>query len=173
MVHLLQIFGLGTQSGLAEAEAQTIEKLLDVSPGRRQRVEGSEPWLTGPVSAFNDAADFVSLPRMAEAPASATNAEWQEARSLAAAFFLQLPVFPRALVALTGKGNFAGMDGTPEWDSEPFFAVILIAFVSRCSTCRGTSSTAILPVTGARRRPAPRESSRPSWMALWTRALDR
>ncbi|MFB8086853.1 hypothetical protein [Streptomyces sp. NPDC055992] len=129
VAHLLQIFGLGTQPDLAEAEAQTIEKVLGVSPGRRQRVEGAEPWLTGPARALNDAADFVSLPRMAEALADATDADWQEARSPAAALFLQLPVFTRALAALTGKANFAGMGGSIEWDSEPLFAVILIAFV--------------------------------------------
>ncbi|MFE7624159.1 hypothetical protein [Streptomyces sp. NPDC057509] len=129
VAHLVQIFGLGTQPDLAEAEAQTIEKVLGVSPGRRQSLEGAEPWLTGPASALNGAADFVSVPRMAEALADATDAAWQEARSPTAALFLQLPVSTRALAALTGKDNFAGMGGTIEWDSEPLVAIILIAFV--------------------------------------------
>lgn len=129
VAHLLQIFGLGTQLDLAEAEAETIEKVLGVSPGRRQRVEGAEPWLTGPASLLVGAADFVSLPRMTEALADATDAEWEEARSPAAAFFLLLPVFARALAAMNGKQNFAGFGGHTELDSEPLFAVLLLAFV--------------------------------------------
>ncbi|MER7696736.1 hypothetical protein [Streptomyces sp. NPDC096095] len=129
VAHLLQIFVLGTQPALAESEAETIEKVLGVSPGRRQRMEGTEPWLAGPASLLVGAADFVSLPRMTEALADATEAEWEEARSLAAPFFLQLPVFTRAVAAMTGKKNFAGMGGHTELDSEPLFAVLLIAFV--------------------------------------------
>ncbi|MGW8485188.1 hypothetical protein [Streptomyces sp. NPDC055886] len=48
---------------------------------------------------------------------------------MAAALFLQLPVFVRAVAALTGKENFAGMGGHSELDREPYFAVLLIAFV--------------------------------------------
>ncbi|MFJ4689236.1 hypothetical protein [Streptomyces sp. NPDC088789] len=127
--YLLQIFGLGTRPDLSEDEAETIEKVLGVSPGRRQRVEGADPWLTGPASALADAAEFVSLPRLAEALADATDTEWQEARASAAALFLQLPVAARAVAAMTGKENYAGMGGHATLDSHPFMAVFLIAFI--------------------------------------------
>ncbi|MFD5161857.1 hypothetical protein ACFWMJ_27905 [Streptomyces hawaiiensis] len=129
VAHLLQIFALGTQPDVAEGEAETIEKVLGVSPGRRQRVDDAGPWLTGPASALVGAADFVSLPRMTEALTDATDTEWQEARSSAAAFFLQFPVFTRAVAAMTGNANFAGMGGHTALDSDPLMAVLLIAFV--------------------------------------------
>ncbi|MGW8485187.1 hypothetical protein [Streptomyces sp. NPDC055886] len=75
VVHLLRICVLGTQPALAEPEAETIEKVLGVSPGRRQRIEGAVPWLAGPASLLVGAADFVSLPRMTEALDGATEAE--------------------------------------------------------------------------------------------------
>lgn len=128
VAHLLQIFALGKQPDVTEEEAETIEKVLGVSPGRRQRVEDADPWLTGPASALVGAAGFVSLPRMAEALADATDSEWEEARSPAAALFLQLPVFARAIAAMTGKENFAGMGGHTALDSEPIMAVLLVAF---------------------------------------------
>ncbi|MFD8911714.1 hypothetical protein [Streptomyces sp. NPDC059575] len=129
VAHLLQIFALGKQPDVTEEEAETIEKVLGVSPGRRQRVEEADPWLTGPASALVDAADFVSLPKMANALADATDSEWEEARSPAAALFLQLPVVTRTMAALTGKGNFAGMGGYIVLDSEPIMAVFMVAFV--------------------------------------------
>jgi hypothetical protein len=129
VAHLLQIFALGTQPDMTEFEAETIEKVLGVSPGRRRRVEDAGPWLTGPASTLAGAADFVSLPRMAEALAGATDAEWEEARSSAAAFFLQLPVFARAVVAMTGKENLAGLGGYAVLDGDPLMAVLLIGFV--------------------------------------------
>ncbi|WP_159041793.1 hypothetical protein [Streptomyces aureus] len=128
VAHLLQIFAVGTRPDVTEDEAETIEKVLGVSPGRRQRVEGAEPWLTGPASLIVGAADFVSLPRMTEALADATDAEWEEVRSVAAALFLQLPVVTRAVAAQTGKGNLAGLGAYAALDSEPLFAVLLIAF---------------------------------------------
>ncbi|MFI0961442.1 hypothetical protein ACH4S8_08555 [Streptomyces sp. NPDC021080] len=128
VAHLLQIFALGKQPNVTEEEAETIEKVLGVSPGRRQRVEDVDPWLTGPASALVGAADFVSLPRMAGALADATDSEWEEARSPAAALFLQLPVVTRAIAAMTGKENFAGMGGHIALDSEPIMAVFLVAF---------------------------------------------
>ncbi|MFE2560837.1 hypothetical protein ACFXGT_33465 [Streptomyces sp. NPDC059352] len=127
--HLLQIFALGTQPDVTEDEAETIEKVLGVSPGRRQRMENAAPWLTGPASVLVDAADFVSLPRMAEALSQATDTDWEEARPAAAALFLQLPVFTRAVVAMTGKENPAGLGGHATLDSEPHMAVLLVAFV--------------------------------------------
>ncbi|MFJ9112611.1 hypothetical protein [Streptomyces sp. NPDC102283] len=87
------------------------------------------PWLTGPASVLAGAADFVSLPRMTEALTDATDTEWEEARSSVAAFFLQLPVFSRAVAAMTGNRNFAGMGGHTALDSEPLMAVLLMAFV--------------------------------------------
>ncbi|WP_159391579.1 hypothetical protein [Streptomyces viridochromogenes] len=128
VAHLLQIFVLGEQPDVTEEEAETIEKVLGVSPGRRQRVEDADPWLTGPANALVGAADFVSLPRMAEALADATDSEWEAARSPAAALFLQLPVVARALVATYGKENFAGMGGLTTFDEEPLMGVLLVAF---------------------------------------------
>ncbi|QES11766.1 hypothetical protein DEJ45_04690 [Streptomyces venezuelae] len=127
--HLLRIFALGTQPDVTEDEAKTIEKVLGVSPGRRQRVEDAGPWLSGPASALVGAADFVSLPRMTEALAHASDTEWEESRASAAAFFLRLPVFTRAVAAMTGRENLAGLGGHAALDSEPLMAVLLIAFV--------------------------------------------
>ncbi|MFJ4338651.1 hypothetical protein [Streptomyces sp. NPDC088915] len=128
VAHMLQIFALGTRPEVTEDEAGTIEKVLGVSPGRRQRVEGAEPWLTGPASLLVGAADFVSLPRMSEALAEATDPEWEEARSVATALFLQLPVVARAVATHTGKENPAGLGVLAGFDSEPLFAVLLLAF---------------------------------------------
>ncbi|MDX2621280.1 hypothetical protein PV356_17380 [Streptomyces sp. WI03-5b] len=129
VAQLLRIFAVGTQPNVTEDEAETVEKVLGVSPGRRHRVEDAGPWLTGPASVLVGAADFVSLPRMTEALTDATDTEWEEARSSAAAFFLQLPVFSRAVAAMTGNKNFAGMGGHTALDSEPLMAVLLMAFV--------------------------------------------
>ncbi|MFB8047175.1 hypothetical protein ACFC8F_38460 [Streptomyces hydrogenans] len=128
VAHMLQIFALGTRPDVTEDEAETIEKVLGVSPGRRQRVEGAEPWLTGPASLVVGAADVVSLPRMTEALAEATDAEWEEAREVATALFLQLPVVARAVAAHTGKKNLAGFGVFAVLDSEPLFAVLLLTF---------------------------------------------
>ncbi|MET9374029.1 hypothetical protein ABZX98_07745 [Streptomyces sp. NPDC002992] len=128
VAHMLQIFALGTRPDVTEDEAEMIEKVLGVSPGRRQRVEGAEPWLTGPASLVVGAADVVSLPRMTEALAEATDAEWEEARSVATVLFLQLPVVARAVAVQTGKENLAGFGVFAVLDSEPLFAVLLLAF---------------------------------------------
>ncbi|MGW0137514.1 hypothetical protein [Streptomyces calvus] len=127
--HLLQIFGLGQRPEMTEEDAETIEKVLGVSPGRRQRVEGAGPWLAGPATDILDAADFVSLPKMSEALSSATDSELEAARPLAAALFLQLPVVARALTAVYGKENFAGMGGFADLDQEPTMGVLLTGFV--------------------------------------------
>ncbi|MEU0721087.1 hypothetical protein ABZ498_28390 [Streptomyces lavendulocolor] len=128
VAHLLQIFALGEEPEVTEEEAETIEKVLGVSPGRRQRVEDAGPWLTGAASALVGATDFLSLPRMAEAIADATDSEWAAARPVAAALFLQLPVVARALAATYGKDNFAGMGGLTALDGEPLMGVVLVAF---------------------------------------------
>lgn len=128
VVNLLEIFVLGQRPDMTEEQAEAVEKVLGVSPGRRQRVEGAAPWLIGPASDLAGAADFVSLPRMAEALAGATGSEWETARSMAAALFLQLPLMVRAATVMYGKTNFVGMGGVAGFDSEPLAGVLLFAF---------------------------------------------
>ncbi|WP_280669123.1 MULTISPECIES: hypothetical protein [unclassified Kitasatospora] len=125
---LLRRFVLGEQSEVSEEHALVVEKVLGISPGRRQRVEGSGPWLTGPAKDLFDAVP-IALPQLAQAVAQATDGELESARTLAAALFRNLPIAARLIGAATGDENRAGLHNIARLDQEPEIAVLLVPTV--------------------------------------------
>jgi hypothetical protein len=116
---------------VTEEEARTVEKVLGISPGRRQRVEGAGPWLVGPAKDLFDAAPFVSMPAMTRAVTEATDADLEAARRPAAAFFFVLPLAARMLGAMSGDTNRAGMEGYGHFDEHPDAAPLVVALSLR------------------------------------------
>ncbi|MFJ1610954.1 hypothetical protein ACIOHS_47880 [Streptomyces sp. NPDC088253] len=126
---LLRLFAFGETVDTTEEEAATVEKVLGVSPGRRQGVNGSRPWLVGPAQDLFDAAQFVSVPRMAETLNEATDADLESARQLVAMLFRFLPLVARMIGALFGNDNYAGMQGVGHLDENPEFVMLLVPMV--------------------------------------------
>jgi len=122
------LFAFGETLEATEEDAAVVERVIGVSPGRRQRVNGAEPWLTGPASDLFGAAQFVSVPKMTETMAQATDAEMEAARQLVAAMFRFLPLVARMMGAVLGD-NYAGMAGLGQLDEQPDIAVMLVPMV--------------------------------------------
>ncbi|MGW4982635.1 hypothetical protein [Streptomyces mirabilis] len=126
---LLRLFAFGETLDTTEEEAATVEKVLGVSPGRRQRVNGAGPWLVGPAQDLFDAAQFISVPRMAETLVDATDVELESARQLVAMLFRFLPLVARMIGAVFDNDNYAGLEGVGLLDEHPEFVMLLVPMV--------------------------------------------
>ncbi|MFG2276030.1 hypothetical protein ACGFNY_40500 [Streptomyces chartreusis] len=126
---LLRLFAFGETVDTTEEEASTVEKVLGVLPGRRQGVNGSGPWLVGPARDLFDAAQFVSVPRMAETAIEATDAELESARPIVAMLFRILPLVAKMIGALFGNDNYTGMQGVGHLNENPEFVMLLVPMV--------------------------------------------
>ncbi|MFM9760769.1 hypothetical protein [Streptomyces scabiei] len=126
---LLRLFAFGETPDTTEEEAATVERVLGVSPGRRQRVNGGGPWLVGPAQDLLDAAQVISVPRMAETLVDAADAELESARQLVAMLFRFLPLVARMIGAVFGNDNYAGMEGVGHLDDHPEFVMLLVPMV--------------------------------------------
>lgn len=126
---MLRLFAFGETLDTTEEEAATVERVLGVSPGRRQRVAGGGPWLVGPAKDLLDAAQVVSVPRLAETLMDATDAELESARQLVAMLFRFLPLVARMIGAVSGHDNYAGMEGVGRLDEHPEFVMLLVPMV--------------------------------------------
>jgi hypothetical protein len=112
--------------GDTEQEAQTIERVLGMVPGRTASIDGSGPWLTGPAAALLDAADVIALPRLLDAVRNATEGELEMARQTARAIFQFLPFMIRLIGNLTGDDNFNGLGAMRDADQSPEVLFLLI-----------------------------------------------
>jgi hypothetical protein len=128
---LMSTFGFGVP-GTGEQDAQKVERVLGIAPnGRRTRVSGEEPWLTGPAEALFGAAEVTSFPHLLEVVEDATDAELAAVQPLAAVFFLKLPFFLRLVDVFTGKNNSLGMAGLSQLNQDPELGVLVAAmFIS-------------------------------------------
>ncbi len=115
--------------GDTEQEAQTVEKVLGMIPGRTRTIEGSGPWLTGPAAPLLDAAEFIALPRLHEAVRSAADGELEMARETVRATFQFLPFMVRVIGVLTGDDNHIGLAGLRDADQKPEVLFYLIPII--------------------------------------------
>jgi len=117
---MIRTFAFGKPvDGDAEQQAQLVERVLGLTPGRRHRIEGEGPWLTGPASDLLDAADIVALPRLLEAARDATDADIETARQTVVAMYRYLPLMVRFMDAVVGKANYLGLAGMQNIDRQP------------------------------------------------------
>lgn len=126
---MLRLFAFGESIETTEEQAAAVERMLGVSPGRRQRVEGAGPWLTGPAQDLFSAAEFLSLPKLVVTTEGASDAELEGARKLVLAIFRFLPIMARMLGALFDDDNHAGLGGMKHIDENPEFVLLLVPSV--------------------------------------------
>ncbi|MFF3554570.1 hypothetical protein ACFYXL_14315 [Streptomyces tsukubensis] len=124
---MLRAFGLGETVTATDGEAFAVERLLGVSAGRRQKVHGVGPWLTGSPQDLFAAAPAVALPALAEAMATVTDTDLEEARPVAHALFFGMPLVARLIGTVHGKDNHAGFGGIARLDEEPTAALWMVA----------------------------------------------
>ncbi|MFC3894460.1 hypothetical protein ACFOWZ_23520 [Lentzea rhizosphaerae] len=130
-VHLLlRAFALGDAVDTTTDDAKIVERVLGVAPnGRRQRVEGAGPWLTGPAEALFETAEIVALPTALRAVSEATDAELATARDIVAVLFRHLPLVARMMAALFDDANYAGLAGLDQIDQHPEIVTLLVSYV--------------------------------------------
>lgn len=123
---MLRGFALGEQVEVTTDDATAVERVLGLSPGRRHRVDGAGPWLTGPPEELFDGAEIVAIPQTLAAVLDATDAELDTARQMVAVLWRYLPLMARMLAALFDDENYAGMSGLARLDQQPELVLILV-----------------------------------------------
>lgn len=104
--------------------------MLGTAPhGRRQAIDGTGPWLTGPAEDLFSTAETVALPSLVEALTSATEAQLATARQIAIAMFRDLPLMVRMLGTVTGDESYAGLAGLSQIDQHPETVIYLVPMV--------------------------------------------
>jgi len=127
---VVRLFGLGETIDGTAHDATLIENVLGIAPnGRRHSIDGEEPWLTGPAEDLFGAAGIIGLPRLAEAVASATEAELGAARQTVVALFQYLPLMIRMVGVMFGDDNYTGLAGLGQLDQQPEFVIYLVPMV--------------------------------------------
>nr|BEK65022.1 hypothetical protein KPHV_22490 [Kitasatospora purpeofusca] len=126
---MLRGFLLGEETNTGEGQALMVEKALGLGPGRRDRVAGAGPWLTGPAAALFDASRFVSMPALAIAVREADDQALEAARTTTTALFHALPLLARLVTATAGQENLAGLGGFGRLDENPEFVHLALAMV--------------------------------------------
>ncbi|MFE4514737.1 hypothetical protein ACFRMQ_11175 [Kitasatospora sp. NPDC056783] len=128
---LMRAFAFGEQRQVSEDDALVVERVLGISPGRRERVAGAGPWLVGPAADMFDTGSAVtSLPSMARALAQASDSELDQARRMAAALAAGLATAARMLTATTGKPNKAGLQNAAALDRNPLLSLLLVGMAA-------------------------------------------
>ena len=127
---IIRLFGLGEKIETTSQDAVLVEKVLGIAPnGRRQTIDGTGPWLTGPAEDLFNEAEIVALPSLIEALTSASDAQLSTARQIASIMFRHLPLMVRMLGAISGDENYAGLAGLSQLDQHPETAIYLIPMV--------------------------------------------
>jgi hypothetical protein len=127
---LLRTFAFGERVEAGAGEADTVERVLGAAPnGRRHRVSGAGPWLTGPAEALLEAGDVVALPSILESARQATDAELDTVRRIVIALFRHLPLVARMVNVMFDDDNYAGLGGLAEVDRNPEIVMLLIPSV--------------------------------------------
>jgi hypothetical protein len=127
---MIRLFGLGEKPETTAQDAVLVEKVLGMAPnGRRQTIDGTGPWLTGPAEDLFSAAEIVALPNLVEALANANEAQLATARQIAITVFRDLPLMVRMLGAISGDENYIGLAGLSQLDQHPETVIYLIPMV--------------------------------------------
>jgi hypothetical protein len=127
---MIRLFGLGEQTETTAQDAVLVERVLGIAPnGRRQTIDGTGPWLTGPAEDLFSAAETVALPNLAEALTNASEAQLATARQIAITLFRHLPLMIRMLGAISGDENYTGLAGLSQLDEHPETVIYLIPMV--------------------------------------------
>ncbi|MFD4829209.1 hypothetical protein ACFWPV_05030 [Streptomyces uncialis] len=124
---LLRTFGLGEVPTASDSEAFEIERLLGVAPGRRHKVDGAGPWLTGSPHDLLSAGLTLALPVLAQTMETASDSELEEARPFARSLFHLMPLAARLIGATHGNDNHAGFGGIAHLDEEPELGPLMVA----------------------------------------------
>ncbi|MFB8290671.1 hypothetical protein [Kitasatospora purpeofusca] len=131
VVRLLRAFAFGEQQGVSEDDALMAERVLGISPGRRDRVADAGPWLTGPAAElFEFGADVTSLPAIAGSVAAAGDDELERARVLAQTLAAGLALASRVLDEATGSANRAGLQAVSDLAGEPFVRLLMVGLAT-------------------------------------------
>jgi hypothetical protein len=127
---LIRVFGMGETIDGTAHDATSMEQVLGLAPnGRRHSVSGEQPWLTGPAEELFSAASIVSLPRLAEAVATATEPELCAVRQTVVALFQYLPIMIRMVGAMFGDDNYTGLAGLGQFDQQPEYVIYLVPMI--------------------------------------------
>lgn len=126
---LIRVFGLGETIEATAAEATAVERVMGIANGRRQRVEGAGPWLTGPPEDLFGAGAITGLPHLLNAIANASDAELTSARQTVIALFRHLPLMARMLNAVSGEDNYAGFAALSQLDQHPEVVVYIVPMI--------------------------------------------
>ncbi len=127
---LLRVFVLGEPADATTEKAEAVERVLGLAPnGRRHRVHGAGPWLTGPAEVFFDAAECVALPHLLPVVLDATEAELEAARHFVMVLWRCLPLMARMLTAAFDDENYAGMSELRHLDQHPEIIPIMVPAV--------------------------------------------
>ena len=122
-------FGEGPTDQTAE-HAEMIESVLGLDQGARtRRIDGTDPWLTGPATDLFDAAEYLNLPALIEVAKTATEEELIEARCHVVALFRYLPFLLRGFSLLVKSRNPIGLGLLNTLDERPNAVPWLIAAV--------------------------------------------
>lgn len=116
---LIRSIGLGEQVDATPAQGTAVERTLGITPGRRRSPLSGQPWLTGPAEAFFGAAGIVSVPRLLESAASASDQELEAGRRSVIALVRILPLATRMTDVLSGRDNTMGLSSIEQVTSHP------------------------------------------------------
>lgn len=126
---MLRMF-LGQAIEGTAAEAATMERVIGIAPkGRRNAIGDSEPWLTGSAGDLFGLASSIALPNLVKAVADATSADLTAARQTVISLVRYLPILVRLIAALSGDGNYTGLEGISQIDQHPEAVLILVPIV--------------------------------------------
>jgi hypothetical protein len=127
---MVRIFGIGEIIDGTAHDASLVETVMGLAPnGRRHSINGEEPWLTGLAEDLFGAAEIVSLPRLAEAVSSATDAELDTARQTVIALSRYLPLMIRMIGVMFDDDNYTGLAGLGQLDQQPASVMLLVPMV--------------------------------------------
>jgi hypothetical protein len=126
---LIRSIGLGEQVEGTPAQGAAVERTLGITPGRRRSPVTGQPWLTGPAEEFFGAAGIVSVPRLLESAASASDEELEAGRRSVIALVRLLPLAARMTDVLSGRDNTIGLSSLEQVTSHPEIIMWLLPAV--------------------------------------------
>ncbi|GGY34815.1 hypothetical protein [Streptomyces anulatus] len=126
---MFRTFGRGESITVTDDEAFELERLLGLAPGRRHKVDGVGPWITGSPHQLLDLARTFAPPALFKTMLTVTEAELEEARPFAHTLFYGMPLAARLLGAIYGNDNYAGFGFLANQEEKPFLAPLILAVV--------------------------------------------
>ncbi len=127
---VIRLFGLGEKIETTAQDAALVERVLGMAPnGRRQSIDGTGPWLTGPAEDLFSVAEITAIPNLAAVVADASEAELATARQIVITLFRHLPLMVRMTAAMFGDDNYTGLAGLSQLDQHPEAVIYLVPMV--------------------------------------------